>query len=280
MSPGVWYDMGIREGKFRGVEPCTFLDTACHFFRMLREQLHKDLDPSYVTDLPESTFTFRGKEKNTAWENSGLRRWRYFSYTGNIPGKLTSPLGYPVPEKLWQSDAPQLEKVTFSEAEILGVPVIPHAFDNNLSAGGFLRTTLSWEKQRYALIQKMRYCIVPLKIHWYSDSDKEWYEYSGPGAGERGFVNSDRFVWTGRKYLRLTFPDFWMEEGTICKIALSAEKISGDKLPLEGARWLTSFPFTTQAPPEGEMWESASKLRIYGMADLSTHPGFASFFEF
>ena len=278
MSSSVWYEMGIRKGKFRGVVPVHFLDKACRFFSSLREECRKSLSPEYAAGEKESTFS--NKDKSGAWQVNSGNLWRLFSYEGNISGKPVPPLGTPVPEELWSGDPPDWSKNFFSEEEILGEKVIPHPLDNNRGGGRFLRTPIGWEQQRYWLIQKMRFCIVPLKITWCSSFDNVWYEHSGGYAGERGFINSDAFNWEGRKYLRLTFPDFFLQGACCCKIALAAEKISGKKVPIEGKRWITGFPFTTAAPPGDESWDGISKLRVYGIADLSTHPGFASYFDF
>jgi hypothetical protein len=273
----VWHEMGMREDQFKGVIPEKFLEKCFAFFSSLRNQCRKDLDPYYTPPSWERYMNFYGKDKflgtRTYSSDAYNDYWSYFTYFSSSPRNGNKvPVGSPVPEELWQSDQPRWEKTDFSEKELLQEEISPHPLNNNRSGGGFA-ASLNWHRQRYRLIQKMRYCIVPLQISYQEYYSRNWYNMSG------GFVDSSSFSWDHIYKLRMQFPEYWCLAGTSLKIGVYAEKVYGTRLPLSGSFMHRGSSFTTDPPPVGKSWQGSSLLRVYGMADLSTHPDFSHYFE-
>lgn len=273
----VWQEMGMRDGVFRGVTPEKFFREVFAFFSSLRNQCRKDLDPGYTKPSWESYMDFSLREKHLGarrYSGDGYNDyWNYFTYFATTPRNGNKvPVGSPIPEELWLSEAPRWEKTLFSEEELLQEEIAPHPLDNTRGRGGFA-ATLDWHRQRYRLIQKMRYCMVPLKIACQDYHSREWYDLSG------GFIDSAEFGWDYVRSLRVTFPDYWQAPGTQVKIGIFSEKVYGTRLPEQECCWQANPPWTTEPLPENQRWQGASLLRIYGVVDLSTHIDFSRYFD-
>ena len=270
MSESIWYKMGMREGVFRGTNPATFLNEAYRFFLNLKDQCYRDAYNSWVTPESEKNYTFNARDKFGVWR--GITDAIYqnrFTFQ-------TAPLGSPIPEELWTTDTPQWVKSSFTEQEILNEEIIPHEL--TISHGAPYRSmSMQWEKQRYRLIQKMRYCLIPLKILTTTGYDlSSWYEW----YGNTGCIDKPSFSWESHPRIKVTVPDFWTKEGTQYKIGIFAKSSDNyTRSPLNGCRWFTQKELTTTAAPSGSPWTGSSTLRIYGAVDLSTHPDYSKYFD-
>lgn len=268
----VWYEMGMRSGLFKGTNPATFMNCAYRFFLDLRYQCRKSWDPSIVLPDYETKFVFNARDKNWRDFTNNFYR-RYFTYR-------EVPMGTPIPEEVWNSDKPTWEKTSFTEEEILGEKPIIHPLEDLSKPGGGkgqFSMTCDWESQRYRLIQKMRYCLVPIKIMvfeaLYDKTWKNWY-------GNTGFLDRDGFGWEGYSRVRASFFDYWTQGNTVFKIGIFAEnKTPGLKVPFNGGRWISQKEFTSAKAPDDDPWLGISTLRIYGAVDLSTHPDYEKFFD-
>lgn len=267
----VWYEMGMRDGVFRGTVPAAFMNETYRFFLNLREACRKIVNPAYITPESEKNYTFNARDR--------FGHWRGFDYD-TYRDKFTYqpvPLGSPIPEEVWNAEKPEWKKTAFSEKELLNEEIIPHELTYG-GRGPYLNNTTQWEKQRYRLIQKMRYCIIPLQVavrENYGNKDL-WREY----YGSTGCVDSAFFNWETYLQLRITVPDYWTKEGTCYKIGLFAEnKDPYTKAPISGCRWEERRELTTSKAPADAPYLGRSVLRIYGAADLSTHPDYSKYFD-
>ena len=191
--------MGMREGAFRGTTPAIFLNEAYRFFLGLRDECRKEVYPGYITPESEKNYTFNARDKFGVWR--GITDAIYqnrFTFQA-------APLGSPIPEELWTTDTPQWVKSSFTEQEILNEEIIPHEL--TISHGAPYRSmSMQWEKQRYRLIQKMRYCLIPLKILTTRGYDlSRWYEW----YGNTGCIDKPSFSWESYPRIKVTVPDFW-----------------------------------------------------------------------
>ena len=264
--------MGMRDGVFRGTVPAAFMNAAYRFFLTLRDQCRMDVYDSYRPSASETAFVFNARDKFGNWRGFDYRMFRD-KFTFQAP-----PLGSPIPEELWTTDRPEWTKISFSEEELLGEEIIPHPYnaDNTGRAIGRRATSMQWELQRYRLIRKMRWCIIPLKVSvrysHYNDWWREWY-------GNTGCMHYN-FPWEIYPQLTVSVPDYWTREDTVYKIGIYAENIQPyTRSPLSGCRWISQKEFTTAQAPSDARWLGETHLRIYGAVDLSTPPDFQHFFD-
>ena len=256
--------MGIRDGKFYGVEHFKFLDTADLFFREIK-YLCKKVSSSDA-ELDKTSF-FMGKLKtklvldfNEGINNVGSR-FRY-----EFP-RTTVPLS----DEVWESNgcnwgkeiiSPKLEKVINETPVTLGDSYKANLFESDLK----------FQKQLLKLIGAMRYCIIPLSIS-YQGSDDKWHEW----YGGTGYINSTSFRWWSVKKLKIRVPDVWKTGGTECKIGVYAKNLTPEyPAPVEGTFWKTDDEYTISIAPEAA---GSSELRIYGAADLINHSEIGKYFE-
>lgn len=277
----VWYEMGMRNGEFRGVVPAAFMNSAYRFFLDLRDRCRQNINPAYTPPVHEQNFTFNGVDRFGYW-----RGWNNFDFYESFftfqPSPHGTPLGIPIPEELWKTAEPDWEKVFFTEEEILGEKTIHHPSMASQRGEGPTAARYGngteWEKQRYRLILKMRYCLVPLQIYARrSYNDSTFYEYYGSRSG---CINNSAFYWADYPQLYVKLPEYWTQEKTVYKIGIYAENLTScSKVPLEGSRWISDKSFRTVREPAVNYWQSHSILRIYGAVDLSTHPDFKKYFH-
>ena len=274
MSESTWYRMGMREGVFRGTTPAVFMNELYKFFLNLRDQCRRDVYSTYVTPESEKNFNFTGRDKFGRWQGLGYDFYRSkFTYQ-------PVPLGSPIPEELWTTENPEWKKTSFSEKELLNEEIVPHELTISYNGGPYKSMSMQWEKQRYRVVQKMRYCIIPLKIltrdTWWDPSGERWYEW----YGNTGCVDQGSFSWESYRQLKVSVPDFWTKEGTQYKIGVFAENNEPyTQAPVSGCRWFTQKELTTSQAPAGSKWRGSSTLRIYGAVDLSTHPDYSKYFD-
>lgn len=272
MKRSIWYEMGMRDGVFRGTVPAAFMNAAYRFFLTLRDQCRMNVYDSYRPSASETAFVFNARDKFGNWRGFDYRMFRD-KFTFQAP-----PLGSPIPEELWTTGRPEWTKISFSEEELLGEEIIPHPYnaDNTGRAIGRLSMSMQWETQRYKLIQKMRWCIIPLKVSvrysHYNDWWREWY-------GNRACIDYN-FPWEIYPQIKVSFSDYWTQEDTVYKIGIYAKKLHPDyRTPIEGCYWVKDKTFTTPPWPPDQRWFGESSLRIYGAVDLSTHPDYQHYFD-
>ena len=274
MSQSVWYIMGMRDGIFYGTDPADFMDTAYRFFLDLKNRSRQSASPVFVPNEREVNFTFSGRKKNVAREMGEDFYKKYFAYQ-------PLPFGTPVKEALWYAEKPDLFSEDFDTAEekILGETLIPHPDNGRWDKVNAMDFDLEWEKQRYRLIQKMRYCVVPLKVfcrsRGYSGVWHPWSEFHY----NTGCVDQTDLLWERFSQFKISFPEYWIPEGTSFKIGITANSnMPNAPVPFNGKRWITAKEYITPYP-SGDISYSSSQIRIYGFVDLATHPDWAKFFD-
>ena len=266
----VWTDMGLADGRMKGVTPCVFLNTAFAFFEEVRSRTLENYRPS------PRTFD--------------LRRKGYFPDDYYPGGNFTCfdanhadrRLGMPVPERFW--NGPPVWSTIFSlgEADVLGEAVLPSPAVPGRSAGD-----TAWPLQRYRLIQRMRYVTVPLEIMIFNGHDHAWLPDPGRALDHwyrRGwwYEAYDRpFSWSeeGTCRIRATIPAYWTCDDTVCRIGFEVEKMSpgSPDPPIAGCFWHEGGDYLSAAcaDPNG----ISCYMRGFGVADLATHPDFAQYFD-
>ena len=267
----VWYDMGIREGRFTGVLPSHFLNAAYRFFFELYMRSHQSLEPEW---LPQNF------EKKNAFRFNGLKKWYFDSTERSLLLSGFSfqsvPYGSPLTQEYWTSDRPEWSYDTLypTEAALIGEEIVSPPVRQMdfkkclLRSGEFL-----WEKQRYKVIEKMRFCTIPLEIRRRSRGDTDWTEFP-----RKHHINQN-LSWENENQYKITVPPYWCAGGTDHKIGIFAKTLSspGLKTALEGCYWLKTDSFVTPLVPRNEA--GFSEVRIYGAVDLATHPDFKHYFQ-
>ena len=275
----IWHEMGLRNGCFQGTVPAAFMNAAYRFFLDLKTQCRQSVVPGYRAPEKDEQFSFTGRNRNGVW----CDRQTFWNPGEFFREKFTFdkiPMGTPVTEEFWNTETPELtdEVLQVSEKKILGEEVIPSPAESKVTL--MLLNDVSWEKQRYRLIQKMRYCIVPLKIIYRTKDYKykwsKWYEY----LGNTGCIDKTSFDWSRYSQLRIQIPEYWAAETARCKICITARNNTPYyKVPVEGNILINGNTCTTSQLPGEELWYSNSQLRIYGLIDLATHPDWQKYFD-
>ena len=264
----VWYQMGMRDGAFRGTVPAAFMNNAYRFFLDLRDQCRKVLSPGYIPPESENKFSFNARDRYGRWRGYPDIIYR------NMFTFQQVPMGSPLPEEVWNAPKPKWDKVNFTEEEILNEEIIPFGTFRGKPAD-----STEWETQRYRLIQKMRYCLIPLLIEVSTlDYQKRetWQDYHY----NSGCVDQETFHWDYWYRLKVKIPDYWSQKNVISKIGINAENLtSANNVPINGSRWMEQKSFTTAKNTGNSLWLGTSKLRIYGAVDLASHPDFAKYFH-
>ena len=267
----VWYDMGIRDGRFTGVRPSSFLNAAYRFFFDLYMRSRQSLEPEW------KPLNF---EKKNAFRFNGLRKW---DLDGTERSLLLSgfsfqsvPFGSPLTQEYWGSDTPDWSYDTLYPAEsaLIGEEIVSHPIQQMdfkkclRRSGEFL-----WERQRYKLIEKMRFCTIPLKVQRRSKGDSGWTEFP-----QKHHINQN-LSWENENQYKITVPSYWCAEGIGYKIGIFAKTLSapGLKTAVEGCYWLPASSFVTPRITGTEA--GFSEVRIYGAVDLATHPDFKHYFQ-
>lgn len=264
-STSVWYDMGMRDGKFCGVNPCTFLNTAYRFFFELKTACRRSIAPGYSPSDSDKYFSFTGKaiyEEYLAW-NRGVGQDR-LSY-GN------APYGTPFPREKWDAPRPSWEDDTLSPKLADVLQEEPFSFPNQYAGQFFSSKTLDFSKQLYSLIQKMRFCIIPIECFYRDPGSLKWHKWSN-----YGYLNRT-VSWGGKRRLKFQIPEYWRKEQTQCKIGVCARNITPEfKVPIDGSFW-EGTEYTT--PESADDVYGESEMRVYGVIDLSTHPDFRKYID-
>ena len=263
----VWSDMGLVEGRMNGVDPCVFLDTALAFFEEVRFRTLEN---------------YRRNEGSFGLRLMGLGETytRYFScFDAYFPERR---LGMPVPERFWEGTPVWSTVFGLGEAGVLEEDVL---FPPDTRY--FRVTDPAWPLQRYRLIQRMRYLTVPAEVRILKGYDGQWYA-GGGGALDHWYLRGwwyeayDRpFYWepNGSKRIRVRIPEYWTRENTVCRIGFEVEKINSGTPdpPISGCFWHRGNEYLSAeyAGPE----ETSCYMRGFGVADLSTHPDFAQYFD-
>lgn len=273
----IWYEMGIREGKFCGVEQTKFLNTLYRFYYDLQQKCRASLSPYNVLDGGWD-FDFSGRIKcaPSIGEHSD-----WASRVDKMCAPPPVPYGTPITQEYWNSAGPEWKEKDFKTSvdNLLGQEKVNYPLYRDDTGLYFfprgLRRVgeLDWEKQQYRIVSVMRYCIVPLLIR----NDTGGIKWSA------GYMHSERFEWSNHSgrdtQIIFEFPEYW-KKATV-KVGVFAKNTSKDqslKVPVDGSFWAngkTPYIITT---PDGTDYDAQSELRIYGAVDLATHPDFMKFF--
>lgn len=263
--------MGMRDGAFALTDPATFMDSVSNFFAELYYRSYLSVNPDYKLTWWEEEdrfFSFDLRDKYGIWNYPDGGYGSHLTLRRN-----RVPFGTYMPEEMWSASLPAAwEQTSFTEEEILQEELIPHPadtrYDGTSDTERILKLSLSpeWGAQRYRLVQKMRYCFIPLII-------QGW-------GGE--MINETWFNWAIRKKLTFRVPDYWRAEGTVHRIAVFMKNIYPDadyKTPADVCKWVTDGEFIIHERADGGYWEGASHVLIFGCVDLSTHPDFVKYFD-
>lgn len=259
----VWYEMGLREGKFRGVEQTKFLNTVYSFYHTLQSRCRQTADEGW--ELPfYYDLSFTGRPK---W-NPGKNGSSFETLVEDMCRFPAVPFGTPVKEAFWKQDAPAWDETVLAPQmqSFIGEEVLPYPGRNRVSYGAWRRKgEFAWEKQQYKIIQQMRYCIVPLLTSGF-----------GADAAHRGFVDHEDWKW-GSEDIEIKLHEYWQAGES--RIGIYAkEKISGDPPPIEGCFWVPGET-AYRVKSSGDVYRTVSTVRICGMTDLARHPDFEKYFD-
>ena len=259
----VWYDIGIRNGEMFGVNPCTFLTTAYGFWRLLKSKLRP-----LVYIPPEYDFSMISK-----WPLQGDIATQIF-WANHLEGYLApydtvSFSMWPVKSAFW-SGSPDFSGIfaVDTESDLIGETIVPYPYSTYVSDLMDPR----WPLQRYAVIQHMRYILVPLDIRLKMFSSSEY----GGWWKDADHIDESRFSWgvgnNSCDKIEIAFPEYWQQGDTACKIGINGE--SGK--PISGDFWFSgrSYSYTFSGPDDAEQ-----SLKIFGAVDLATHPDFTQYFD-
>lgn len=278
----VWSDMGLSGGRMNGVDPCTFLNAAYGFFAEVRKHIRPDTESEQLRD-----FDFSLRRKAGEHELNTRSDWELLGKSLSFPVE-NKVLGRPIPEIYWNTVPDRSGIFTQTEETLLGGETVPCPY-----AAPLMRREImdpAWPLQRYGLIQKMRYMTVPLNIRskvrdsgtgavfWVDHYSESW---------QYGYLDTENFYWNGRlntgRYILLEaeIPEYWRWGNTVCKIAFEgdrAEHYNGcPPPPVVGRGWHDGGRYLA-GDYAGE-YPFSGVVRLFGAADLSTHPDFARYFD-
>ena len=259
----IWHNMGIREGKFCGVEQTKFLNTLYRFHYDVLQKSMISLESYYI--LPsyyDISFDVRAK-----WNPGGPYGSNMESYVDAICSIHQVPFGTPITQEYWNSAEPKWEEKTLlpTVKDLLGEEKVTYPAVSPGIYGGKKRVgDVAWEKQQYKLVQKMRYCIVPLIL-----------EGVGAESKRQGFASWVEWTWDTVQ-VKIQMPEYWQKAD--CKIGIYAKVINGIHPTINGCFWVSGkTPYVKE--PVADARITTSELRIYGAVDLATHPDFKKFFD-
>lgn len=263
----IWHEMGIRDGKFCGVEQTKFLNTLYRFNYELQQELRKSLNEESWGLRSYYDKSFNGRPK---W-NPGKYTYHESNFEEFVEEMTTiprAPFGTPITQEYWNSAEPKWEEKTLLPTlkDLLGEEKITYPARTTGTYGGIKRVgDIAWEKQQYRLVQAMRYRIVPLLFQGLSAE-----------AAHYGYADFKHYGW-GISNIKIEVPEKWRQAD--CKIGIFAKVVNdGREAPIDGCFWVSGkTPYVkeiTQKP-----FQTASELRIYGAVDLATHPDYQKFFE-
>ena len=277
----VWSDMGAAGGRMNGVDPGTFLNAACAFFREIRRRSW----PDGRSRFPEWDFSLRRKagERELSTWNEWLLLGKYLSFPTEI-----EELGRPIPEIYWNSLPRWSDIFTQNERTLLQEEILPCPYGETIIGPEIMDP--AWPLQRLEVIRKMRYMTVPLNIRTreYDESSGtcRWFDYSGVYPNS---VNREDFRWNGQtnegQYVQVEaqIPEYWTRGDTVCRIGYQGgwkwsyqEEYSGPP-PINGCAWVNGARYLSGAyagPGSGP-----AVVRLFGAADLATHPDFSRYFD-
>ena len=278
----VWSDMGVGDGRMNGVEPGAFLNAAYAFFGEVRKHVWPDRTSAWLPDWGFSLRRKAGERERRNW-NDWVLLGRYLSFPAE-----TEALGRPIPETFWNSLPGWNGIFAQTEETLLGGETVPCPYGSSPMRAEIMDP--AWPLQRYGIIRKMRYMTVPLNIRtkvydpytgsvYWTDHYSESYQY--------GYLNTGGFYWNGLddggRYICIEaqLPEYWAQGSTVCRIAFEGGWADPGSTypppPVDGCGWhdgdrYFSGEYTGQ-------FSSRGVLRLFGAADLSTHPDFARYFD-
>ena len=292
----VWSDMGLVNARMYAVNPCTFMNTAYGFFRDLRLKLWPADDPNVPLYLPDYDFSLhrrcgdKGGAGSAQWPElddtkaPGYRNRNVLSFP-DVPSEY---LGFPVPESYWNSIPKWSEIFTYTEKMLIGEDVMHSPYYEYGERPS--RNDPAWPIQRYKVIQAMRYTTIPINIR-VKDYDRytdtaTWHEWHPTFFPYNHSINDPNFPWAVRYeyggYLQIEaeVPEYWTQGNTVCKIGYEGGwNGPGWEVdpPISGCVWNSGNRFLS-SEYTGKISPRAI-VRLYGAADLATHPDFEQYFD-
>jgi hypothetical protein len=263
--------MGIRDGKFRCVPQSSFLNAAYRFFFDLYVKSHRSVEPEWEPSNFEkkNAFRFNGIIKWAVRTDLERRVYDEFSFKG-------APFGSPLPKAYWAGDKPEWSYNILNpkEEDLIGEEIAPPIYYKLFFEKFLLRSgEFLWEKQRYKLIEKMRFCTIPLDVQYRYRGETRWWPYR-----TKHYINAN-LSWELEHRYKITVPPYWCANGIDYKIGIFAKKRSSSdtQVALDGCYWLKAPSFETNIIQNNVA--GSSEVRIYGAVDLATHQDFAKYFD-
>ena len=271
----VWSDMGVIDGKMRGVNPCRFLNAAYRFFQDLKyEMRHSVKTDHHASEWHDFSFDRLLRYEMHGRSDLPSHIWLNFSTKSNDGYAFNTP----ITEEQWNSEAPDWNTVfSMSEKDLLGEEPISYPALSALFGGAYI-SDIPWLEQRCKLIQKVRFVTVPLKIRVlntpYSTSEGEWIDW----GYNKGCIDWEDFQWFYYRQIEADIPEYWCKEGTVCKIGVNSEYLTPyyTSPPFDGDFWVSGPHFKSGKTDYKERY---SKIKLYGAVDLATHPDFKKYFD-
>lgn len=271
----IWSKMGLRDGKFIAVNPLAFMDGLWEFFLKLRIAQRTDnvLPPSWEW---QKNFSFAWRVKSRVADAKTPYGLLKFSYTD-----LDYFIGTFISPECWCA-TPEWDMSQFwrTEEDVLQEEIVLHPL---LHLDMFNKATLAedmkWQHQRYALIQRLRFMIIPMAC--LGKQGDAWVEISRDGyfywpCLEDEF-NCYPFHGHVIRGIKLVVPDYWAQEGVSYKIGIVINPSGhGHYIPLSGAFWHHAKEFVCETK---DNWDGYAEFSAFAVVDLSTHPDFAKFYD-
>ncbi len=272
----VWSDIGIRKGEFFAVNPTLFLATVFQFFTETREVLYREwqFGASYPHEWRKSiSFNWCSKrdEIYTSGGHGGVFAENMLGL--NIDLNSGPPLhdftSLFMPPDTWCArpgdvwDMPLFRE----DKDVFGDMLILHPLQQAQSGDAFLADDIKWQHQRYELIQRLRFLVIPMAIYVKWTKDADWEAYSDGMLGE--VFNIFDGVWG----IKAVVADYWARDGVSFKIGVRSE---GD-FPVVGNFWHNGKEFVFD---NGEnIGRFNSYINIFAVVDLATHPDFEKYYD-
>jgi hypothetical protein len=140
-----------------------------------------------------------------------------------------------------------------------------------------LAEDMKWQHQRYALIQQLRFMIIPMAC--WAKMGNTWVENSSEGYIYWPCVGDEIncYPFYGIRGIKFVVPDYWAQAGVSYKIGIVIyPRWHEHHIPLSGAFWHYAKEFVSETK---DNWDGYAEFSAFAVVDLSTHPDFAKFYD-
>lgn len=279
----IWSEMGVRDGQFSGVKPLSAIDAIWNFFNDVRYAVY--MSP-HIGVYPEEWlwkvgFTFDGRYKFSRQDSIDVDILRNGELKLPIVESGPDFVGSFISADTWcQAPDWTLDKFIKADSEALTDDIVLHPLVSLSPYGPFvLAEDFSWYRQRYALIQKLRFLVVPMDI-WYKSFDGEWWqEYHNVYEGGYLYFPCKSeyepcFSLNAIKGVRFSIPDYWAQDGVDFKIGVQIDPSKYS--PVKGQFWYYGKTYTIETE---KRWDGSGVFSAFAVVDLATHPDFAKYYD-